>query len=107
MQSIEEQKQEIKRRKQMYAEQKALRRRVIFEVVASAAVVLLIVVAAILVPTLDRASEEVPVRQYGSLILSVPVMGYVVFGILAFGLGVLATFLCRDLLLIRRRKAAV
>ncbi len=107
MQSIEEQKAEIKRRKQLYAEHKALRRRALFEVVACAACVLLIVAASVLIPNLDKASGEVEVKQYGSLILSVPAMGYVVFGILAFGLGILATLLCRDLLLIRRRKAAV
>ena len=94
MQSIEEQKIEIKRRRLIYAEAKELRRKIVIEAVACAACLALMIGAAFLIPTLDRASGEVPVRQYGSMILSLPTVGYVVVALLAFVFGVAATMFC-------------
>ena len=94
MQSIEEQKIEIKRRRQIYAEAKELRRKLVIEAATCAACFVLLIAAAFLIPTLDRASGEVPVRQYGSMILSLPTVGYVVVALIAFVFGVSVTLLC-------------
>ena len=94
MQSIEAQKLEIKRRRLIYAEAKELKRKLVIEIVACAACLALMLGAAFVIPTLDRASGEVPVRQYGSMILSLPTVGYVVVALLSFVFGVAATLLC-------------
>ena len=94
MQSIEAQKLEIKRRRLIYAEAKELKRKLVIEIVACAACLALMLGAAFIIPTLDRASGEVPVRQYGSMILSLPTVGYVVVALIAFVFGVSVTLLC-------------
>ena len=46
-------------------------------------------------PELRQASEQAPVRQYGSLILALPAAGYVLIALLSFALGVAVTLLCQ------------
>ena len=46
-------------------------------------------------PELRQASEQTPIRQYGSLILTLPAAGHVMVALLSFILGVAVTLLCR------------
>ena len=95
MRSIEEQMKEIKRRKQIYQAMKSLRRKMIAEAVSAGACVVMMIAVLCFLPDLRQASEQAPVRQYGSLILALPAAGYVLIALLSFALGVAVTLLCQ------------
>ena len=93
MRSIEEQMKEIKRRKEIYQAMKSLRRKMIAEAVSAGICVVMMIAVICFLPELRLASEQAPVRQYGSLILALPAAGYVLIALLSFALGVAVTLL--------------
>ena len=95
MRSIDEQMQEILRRKAAYRAAKALRRKLIAAAAACGACAAALPAVVTLLPRLDVASEQAPIRQYGSLVLKLPAAGYVLVALLSFALGVGVTLLCR------------
>ena len=95
MRSIEEQMEEIKRRKSIYQDMKALRRKMIAEAISAGACVVMMIAVICFLPELRQASEQAPIRQYGSLILALPAAGYVLIALLSFALGVAITLLCQ------------
>ena len=95
MRRIEEQMEEIRRRKEIYQALKSLRRKMVMEAVSAGACVALLGLVAGYLPELRQASEEAPIRQYGSMILMLPAAGYVLVAILSFALGVAVTLLCQ------------
>lgn len=101
MRGIEEQKFEINRRREIYSDMKTLRKKIIAEVSSCVAVASLIVFVVVFIPTIEKMSEQTPVKQYGSMILSLPYMGYVIIAALSFILGIVVTLLCGH---IRKRR---
>lgn len=95
MRSIEEQMKEIKRRKGVYQAIKSLRRKMLAETVSAGACVVMMIAVVCFLPKLRQASEQAPIRQYGSLILALPAAGYVLIALLSFALGVAVTLLCQ------------
>ena len=95
MRSIEEQMKEIRRRKGILQAVKSLRRKMIAEAAAAGVCVLMMIAVFRFLPDLRQASEQAPIRQYGSLILALPAAGYVAVALLSFALGVIAALLCR------------
>ena len=95
MRSIEEQMKEIKRRKEVYQAMKSLRRKMIAEAISAGACVVMMITFVCFLPELRQASEQAPIRQYGSLILALPAAGYVLIALLSFALGVAITLLCQ------------
>lgn len=95
MRDIKEQISEVNRRREIYAEIKGLRVRIIKEGMISLSCVLLAIIVAINIPVLDKAAQQTPIRQYGSMILAVPTVGYVLIAILFFILGIAVTLLCQ------------
>ena len=95
MRSIEEQMKEIKRRKEIYQAMKSLRRKMIAEAVSAGVCVVMMIAVVSFLPELRLASEQAPVRQYGSLILALPAAGYVLIALLSFALGIAVTLLCQ------------
>lgn len=95
MRSIDEQMGEILRRKAAYAAAKALRRKMIAAASACGGCVAALIAVIALLPRLDAASGQAPIRQYGSMVLKLPAAGYVLVAALSFALGVAVTLLCR------------
>ena len=95
MRSIEEQMKEIKRRKGIYQDMKALRRKMIAGAVSAFGCAAMMIAVICFLPELRQASEQAPIRQYGSLILALPAAGYVLIALLSFALGVAVTLLCQ------------
>ncbi len=95
MRDIEEQIKEVNRRREIYTDIKKLRRKIIGEIAAGLICVMLVVTVACNIPALDQVSEQTPVKQYGSMILAVPTVGYVLISILFFVLGIVVTLLCQ------------
>lgn len=95
MRSIEEQMKEIRRRRGIYHALKDLRQKMIAEAAAAAGCAVMLIAVICFLPELRQASEQAPIRQYGSLILALPVAGYVMVALLSFILGVAVTLLCR------------
>ena len=95
MRSIEEQMTEIRRRKGIYQAMKALRHKMIAEAVSAGICAAMMIAVVIFLPELQQASEQAPVRQYGSLILALPAAGHVLIALLSFVLGVAVTLLCQ------------
>ena len=94
MRSIDDQMQEILRRKEIYQAMKALRQKMLLETaVCDGCGALLIAVIAFL-PRLNAFTDQAPIRQYGSMVLKMPSLGYVLIALLAFILGVAVTLLC-------------
>ena len=94
MRSIDEQMNEIRRRKDIYSEAKNLRRKVITESIVSIVCLGLVISTALILPKLDFARDNAPILQYGSMIQSLPVIGYILIAMLAFAMGVAATMAC-------------
>ena len=88
---------EINRRRRVYQSMKALRRRIIAEGAACAACLAGIIAVICLKPRVDSAVVQAPIRQYGSMILSLPAAGLMLTALLSFLLGVATTLLCRHL----------
>lgn len=95
MRGIEEQMVEIRRRREIYGAMKSLRRKLIAEAVSAGACVAMMIAVFCFLPELRQASEQAPVRQYGSLVLALPAAGYVLIALVSFALGVAVTLLCR------------
>ena len=95
MRSIEKQMKEIKRRKEVYQTMRSLRRKMIIEAVSAFSCVVMMIAVICFLPELRQASEQAPVRQYGSLILVLPAAGYVLIALLSFALGIAVTLLCQ------------
>ena len=94
MRDIKDQMREINRRKEIYASMKALRQKMIAEAVACAVCAAMLIAVVCFLPRIQQASEQAPVRQYGSMILEMPAVGYVLVALLAFILGVVVSQLC-------------
>ncbi len=92
---IEEQMKEVNRRREIYTHIKKLQKKIIGEIFAGLICVMLAVTVACSIPALGSAAEQTPVRQYGSMILAVPTVGYVLVSILFFILGIVVTLLCQ------------
>lgn len=95
MRDIKDQIKEINRRREIYTDIKKLRRKIIGEIVASLICVMFVVTVACNIPALDKVSEQTPVKQYGSMILAVPTVGYVLISVLFFVLGIVVTLFCQ------------
>ncbi len=95
MRNIEEQIKEVNRRRRIYTDIKKLRQKIIGEMAAGLICVVLVIAVAGNIPALELISEQTPVKQYGSMILAVPTVGYVLVAILFFILGVVVTLLCQ------------
>ena len=95
MHSIEDQMKEIKRLNGIYQAMKSLRRKMIAEAVSAGVCVVMMISVVSFLPELRQASEQAPIRQYGSLILALPAAGYVLIALLSFALGVAVTLLCQ------------
>ena len=95
MREIKDQMQEIKRRKEIYAAVKALRQKMIAEAAACAVCAAVLVAVVCFLPRIRQLSEQAPIRQYGSMILEMPVVGYVLVALLAFILGMMVSMLCQ------------
>ena len=94
MRSIDEQMNEIRRRKDIYAEAKSLRKKMIAESATGIVCLALMISSAIFLPNLEIVRKDAPILQYGSMIQSLPVIGYVLIAILAFATGVAMTLAC-------------
>ncbi|MBO4681521.1 MAG: hypothetical protein J5623_06415 [Clostridiales bacterium] len=94
MRSIDEQMNEIRRRKDIYAEAKSLRKKMIAESATGIACLALMISAAIFLPNINIVRDDAPILQYGSMIQSLPVIGYVLIALLAFATGVAMTLAC-------------
>ena len=95
MRSVEEQMKEIKRRRDISRAGQNLRRKMIGEAAFAGVCAAMMIIVACLLPEVRQASEQSPVRQYGSMILKMPAAGYVLIALLAFALGVAVTLLCQ------------
>ena len=95
MRSVEEQMKEIQRRKAIYQAIKTIRQKIIMEASVCGVCAVLMIAVFHLLPGLEQAAVQAPARQYGSMILSVPSVGYVLTALLAFIFGVAVTLLCR------------
>ena len=95
MRNIKEQISEVNRRREIYADIKRLRKKIIGEIAGSLICIMFVVIVACNIPALDRMAGQTPVKQYGSMILAVPTVGYVLIAILFFALGRVVTLLCQ------------
>ena len=98
---------EIGKRKDIYTDIKELKKKVTAEITTGLVCLVFIALAIVYIPNVSTVSKQAPVKQYGSLILSMPIVGYVVIAILFFILGVAATLLCRHYKEIRSGRAHV
>ena len=94
MRSIDEQMNEIRRRKDIYSEIKTLRRKMIAESIVSVVCLGLVISTVMFLPKLDFVRDNAPILQYGSMIQSLPVIGYILIALLAFAMGIAATMAC-------------
>ena len=94
MRSIDEQMNEIRSRKDIYAEAKSLRNKMIGECTVGIVCLALVITTALILPKLDFVRDNAPILQYGSMIQSLPVIGYILIAMLAFAMGVAVTMAC-------------
>lgn len=94
MRSIEDQMNEIRRRKDIYNQAKKLRNKTIGECAVSLVCLVLMVSGAVFLPGIDMSGDHAQLMQYGSVIKSIPVIGYLLIAIIAFVMGVAATMAC-------------
>lgn len=95
MRSVEEQMKEILRRKEIYQAIKTLRQKIIVETSVCGVCAALIIVVICFLPRVNQTAEQTTIGQYGSMILYMPTVGYIVVAILAFVLGCAVTLLCQ------------
>ena len=95
MRKVEDQMKEILRRKEIYLAIKTIRQKIILETVVCGCCAALMVAVIAFLPRLNGLSDQAPIRQYGSMVLKIPYVGYVLLALLAFILGVLVTLLCQ------------
>lgn len=96
MQDIKDQMSEIRRRKEIYKDIKSLKRKMLIEGVAGVVLSFMMIVVIGYIPMLSQISEQTPIRQYGSLILKLPYVGYVIVAFIAFVLGIILTLLSQQ-----------
>lgn len=94
MRSSEEQMKEILRRKDIYTKVKVIKKKMIAEITASIACMLLLITVACFLPRLDLLQEKAPITQYGSMIQTLPIIGYILIAVLAFAMGIAVTLAC-------------
>lgn len=94
MRSIDEQMNEIRRRKDIYKQKKILRNKMIGECAVGTVCLALMFTGAFFLPKLDITSDHAQILQYGSVIKSMPVIGYLLIAILAFVMGIAFTMAC-------------
>lgn len=94
MHSSEEQMREIIRRKDIYAKAKIIRKKMIAEISSGAGCLTLMIMIACFLPKLDHYEENTPITQYGSMIQTLPIIGYIIIAILAFAMGIAVTLAC-------------
>jgi len=94
MRSIDEQMNEIRRRKDIYNQKKILRNKMIGECSVGVVCLILMISGAIFLPKLEIVNDHAQIVQYGSVIKSLPVIGYLLIAILAFIMGVAVTMAC-------------
>ena len=95
MRSIDDQMQEILRRKEIYQAMKALRQKMLLETAVCGGCGALLIAVIAFLPRLNDFTDQAPIRQYGSMVLKMPSLGYVLIALLAFILGVAVTLLCQ------------
>lgn len=95
MRDIKDQIKEVNRRREIYTDIKKLRRKIIEEIVSGLTCVILVMIVACNMSALEAVSKQTPVKQYGSMILAVPTVGYVLIAVLFFILGIIMTLLCQ------------
>ncbi|MCR5340106.1 MAG: hypothetical protein K6E60_02050 [Saccharofermentans sp.] len=94
MRSIDDQMNEIKRRKNIYKQAKNLRNKMIGECTVGVVCLVLMVCGTVFIPGIDLTGNNAQILQYGSIIKSLPVIGYLLIAILAFVMGVAVTMAC-------------
>lgn len=94
MRSSEEQMREILRRKDIYTKAKIIRKKMIAEISAGAVCLTLMITVACFLPKLDPYEEKAPITQYGSMIQTLPIIGYIIIAVLAFAMGIAVTLAC-------------
>lgn len=94
MRSTNEQLNEIMSRAEKIKEKKVVKKRFYAYAVAVCCCVVLLVAVTVFLPQLTADTQDIIMPQYGSMVLSTSVMGYVVVGFLAMMLGICGTLLC-------------
>lgn len=94
MRSTDEHFSEIMKRAAVIKEKQILRRKLVIESVSACACIFFLVLTAFSLPRITDGADLNSQTHYGSLILQVSYMGYVIVGLLAFILGILVTLLC-------------
>lgn len=97
MRPIEEQLNEIVKRKEAYNNRRSAIGFITGYAIAIAVCVAALIAVAISIPKLTAVDSTAETSHYGSLILSAPYMGYVIVGIIAFALGILVALLCKQI----------
>lgn len=95
MRSSGEQLQEIMKRADGVQEKRVIRKRMCASAGAAGVFALFLIAVFVYLPNLSVASrEQDAMLQYGSLLLSVPYMGYALVGFLSFVMGICFMLFC-------------
>ncbi|MCQ2517292.1 MAG: hypothetical protein MJ119_00865 [Lachnospiraceae bacterium] len=95
MRSTNDQLQEILKRADEVKDRRLAKKRLLMSSVATGVFAILLVVVSFYIPSLSVVSgEQDTMTMYGSLVVSVPYMGYVVVGFLSFLLGMSVMLVC-------------
>ena len=94
MRSTEDQMKEILRRKDIYTKTKLLKRKIIADISTGLVCLALMAGLAYFLPKINMNQEHAPILRYGSMIQSLPVIGYILVAILAFVMGIAVTMAC-------------
>ena len=90
MRNSEQQMQEILSRAGKVRARRDLRKKLWFSAGSCALCLALLIVTAACLPKLSAQTEASAAGEFGSLILGTPALGYVLIGVLCFGLGAAA-----------------
>ena len=96
MRDINDQMNEIRRRKGIYQELRELKKKMLIEGAFSLVFISLMAVVAGLLPGISNTPGQVNVQQYGSMRLEIPTIGYVLVAFLAFAMGILVTLISQQ-----------
>ena len=94
MRSTDDQLREIMRRSDRIIETQRMKKTILRDAFASGLCLALLIAVAVFLPKLRSAQSGSAAAQYGSLLLAVPYLGFVIVSLLAFALGVSLTLLC-------------
>ncbi len=94
MRRSEEQLGEILRRSARIRKRREAAGRLALNAASTCVCLALLLLSALCFPRLSREAERLGAARYGSLILDVPHLGYVMVGLFAFLLGVCVVLLC-------------